>query len=447
MATKDEDVKADIRKLGGTLAAHKGWFTREYRTLSRQLDELLVPGRPSSEETLAIAKSRYEKLRVHADNVDAVIGQMCELTPEDSDHHLGRVSDVADMLSTIERGYTRLLDEAEARKQAQQDAAAAAATAVAAGAAAIGGAPGGAAQQRNRVREAISLRPERLAHDAGHVQLRDWLLQFREYYDGSYLEDGNIGQQHGYFYACIDRELRAYIRPLAARDAVVFQPDDATHTTSLEAHLRRYFDASVPIFVRRHNLFTMAFNRGESDSHFHTRMRAQADECDLASLGVNELLAQFQMAKTPNAVLKDEYLKTDGSLDSIVKTMTAYETRSKAVPVGATSAGGGLNALSNKPQGRSGSNGCSYCGGKDCRGRPSCPATGVTCLNCQRLGHFAHVCRQPKQQSTRQPAAPSTSRPQQQTGGKKGKKKVTEYKRRKATGHAPIEQDAEPQPS
>jgi hypothetical protein len=39
-------------------------------------------------------------------------------------------------------------------------------------------------------------------------------------------------------------------------------------------------------------------------------------------------------------------------------------------------------------------------------------------------------------------------RPQpQQTGGKKGKKKVTEYKRRKATGHAPIEQDAEPQPS
>jgi hypothetical protein len=154
------------------------------------------------------------------------------------------------------------------------------------------------------------------------------------------------------------------------------------------------------------------------------------------------------MAKTPNAVLKDEYLKTDGSLDSIVKTITAYETRSKAVPVGATSAGGGLNAMSNKPQGRSGSNGCSYCGGKDCRGRPSCPATGVTCLNCQRLGHFAHVCRQPKQARHNR----HVSRPHHQQrgrsnkpGGKKGKKKVTEYKRRKATGHAPIEQDAEPQ--
>jgi hypothetical protein len=43
------------------------------------------------------------------------------------------------------------------------------ATAAAAGAAALGGGPGGAAQQRNRVREAIGLKPEVLAHDAGHV--------------------------------------------------------------------------------------------------------------------------------------------------------------------------------------------------------------------------------------------------------------------------------------
>jgi hypothetical protein len=85
---------------------------------------------------------------------------MCELTPEDSDHHMSRGSDVAEMLSNIELSYTRLMDEAEARKQAQQDAAAAAATAAAAGAAALGGAPGGAAQQRNRVREAVGLKPE-----------------------------------------------------------------------------------------------------------------------------------------------------------------------------------------------------------------------------------------------------------------------------------------------
>jgi hypothetical protein len=107
MATKVEDVKADIKKLGGTLAAHKGWFTREYRTLSRQLDELLVPGRPSSEETLAIAKSRYEKLRVHADNVDAVIGQMCELTPEDSDHHLARGDQIWPICSVPSSAATR----------------------------------------------------------------------------------------------------------------------------------------------------------------------------------------------------------------------------------------------------------------------------------------------------------------------------------------------------
>jgi hypothetical protein len=215
------------------------------------------------------------------------------------------------------------------------------------------------------------------------------------------MEDGNDDERHGYFFACLDSELNASIQPRVDEHAVVFQPADVNHTTSLEAHLWRYFDAAVSIFVRRHHLFTMAFSRGETDSHFNTRLLAQARECDLANLGINELLAQLQMSKTPNAVLKDEYLKTDGSLAAITQTFTAYKTRTSAVPVGAVGATGGLNAMPSGSQGRSSSSGCSYCGGQNCKGRPSCSATGVTCLNCQRVGHFASVCRQPKQ--ARQP--------------------------------------------
>jgi hypothetical protein len=59
------DVKADIRKLVDSFAAHKGWFICDKFTLSRQLDALLKLGRPTSEESLALARSRYEKLRVH----------------------------------------------------------------------------------------------------------------------------------------------------------------------------------------------------------------------------------------------------------------------------------------------------------------------------------------------------------------------------------------------
>jgi hypothetical protein len=58
------------------------------------------------------------------------------------------------------------------------------------------------------------------------------------------------------------------------------------------------------------------------------------------------------------------------------------------------------------------------------------------------------VCRQPKQ--ARQPARNKTiagerNKNNNNTGNKKGKKKVTEYKRRKATGHAPLEQDEDAQ--
>jgi hypothetical protein len=72
MATKSE-VKADIKRLVGTLTAHKGWFTREHDALKRLLDALLDTSRPSSEESLALARSRFKKLQVHSDNVDQVL--------------------------------------------------------------------------------------------------------------------------------------------------------------------------------------------------------------------------------------------------------------------------------------------------------------------------------------------------------------------------------------
>jgi transposase InsO family protein len=445
MATKSE-VKADIKRLVGTLTAHKGWFTREHDALKRLLDALLDTSRPSSEDTLALARNRFKKLQVHSDNVDIVIREMCELTPEDSEHHMARGESIAEQVDEIELLFARVMDEAEERRQAQLTAAAAAAIAGAGGAAAAVGGPGHAPAQR-RVREAIGLKPAVLDHKAGHVKVREWLLQFKSYYHASHMEDGDDEERHGYFFACLDYDLNVSIRPKVDGNAVVFQPADVNHTTSLEAHLWRYFDTAVSIFVRRHHLFTMEFSRGETDSHFNTRMLAQARECDLAHLGINELLAQLQMSKTPNAVLKDEYLKTDGSLAAITRTFTAYETRTSAVPVGAVGASGGLNAMASGSQGRSSRSGCSYCGGQSCKGRPTCSATGETCLNCQRMGHFASVCRQPKQ--ARQPPQQKPLRgstqqkpsAQQNTGNKKGKKKVTEYKKRKASGHAPIEQD------
>jgi hypothetical protein len=443
MATKSE-VKADIKRLVGTLTAHKGWFTREHDALKRLLDALLDTSRPSSEDTLALARNRFKKLQVHSDNVDKVIREMCELTPEDSEHHMARGDAISEQLDEIELIFARVMDEAEERKQAQLTAAAAAAVGAGGAAAAIGG-PGHAPAQR-RVREAIGLKPAVLDHKAGHVKVREWLTQFKSYYHASHMEDGDDEERHGYFFACLDYDLNVSIRPKVDGNAVVFQPADVNHTTSLEAHLWRYFDTAVSIFVRRHHLFTMEFSRGESDSHFNTRMLAQARECDLAHLGINELLAQLQMSKTPNAVLKDEYLKTDGSLAAITRTFTAYETRTSAVPVGAVGASGGLNAMASGSQGRSSRSGCSYCGGQSCKGRPTCSATGETCLNCQRMGHFASVCRQPKQARQppqQKPLRGSTQKPsaQQNTGNKKGKKKVTEYKKRKASGHAPIEQD------
>jgi hypothetical protein len=224
--------------------------------------------------------------------VDEVIQQMCELTPDNSEHHLTRGAGVASLLRDIKLCFTLVIDAAKERKQAQLAAAAAAATAAAAGVAAAAGAPGAGAAAQRRVREAIGLKPKRLAHDAEHIALQEWLRQFRRYYHASHFRDGNDDEKHGYFLASPDLELRASIQPLVSDNAVIFQPTDVNHLTSLEAHLWWYYDTALSIFVRRHHLFTMEFHWGEADFHFNTRLRAQVAECDLANLGVNNHISQ-----------------------------------------------------------------------------------------------------------------------------------------------------------
>jgi hypothetical protein len=133
----------------------------------------------------------------------------------------------------------------------------------------------------------------------------------------------------------------------------------------------------------------MAFSHGKKDSQFYIWLLAQAAECDLNNLGTNQLLAQLLMSKSPDPILKDEYLKMDRELTNIVKTFQAYETQMSSVGISAV--GTGLNALVSRSQGSSSGNGCSFCGRANCRSRPSCPATDVACNNCQKLGHYAHV--------------------------------------------------------
>jgi hypothetical protein len=136
---------------------------------------------------------------------------------------MARGESIAEQVNDIELLFARVMDEAEERIQVQLNAAAAAANAGAAGAAAAVGGPGHAPAQR-RVREAIGIKPERLDHKAGHVRVREWLLQFKRYYHASHMEDGDDEERNGYFFACLNSDLNAAIQPKVDEHAVVFQP-------------------------------------------------------------------------------------------------------------------------------------------------------------------------------------------------------------------------------
>jgi hypothetical protein len=131
MATK-ANVKADVRQLVSPMAGYKGCFTCEERTLRKQWDALLEPGHPASEDSLALARSCLDKLTIHSNNMDGVIMELCCLTPEDSKQHLALGSNFVAQLSNIKLKFTRVMDQAKERKQAQLVATAAAANAAAA---------------------------------------------------------------------------------------------------------------------------------------------------------------------------------------------------------------------------------------------------------------------------------------------------------------------------
>ena len=109
-----------------------------------------------------------------------------------------------------------------------------------------------------------------------------------------------------------------------------------------------------------------------------------------------------------NSAMKSEVLrnfKHVRSVSDVIEMCEVYESANKvvsheAVQGGAIEASAGPRLENGKPrssQARRGAteNGaqCKYCGLIGCPGKPHCPAMHQPCYICQKLGHFAAVCR------------------------------------------------------
>jgi hypothetical protein len=400
-----------VARSRASLAAYKGHLTRAETNFDRQA-ALVLAAEPTTHAVAAL-ETAYEEVNDRWKKVRAVFDDLFDADPDEADRYNRDRDEYEDKVTAVRAKFMEAHNRVFRRMSGPR-------AAPAAGAA--GGAPEAAAGGQRGIREAKGLKPRELHYDDTHVTLRSWLEDFRAYYNGSKFEDGTDAERHAYFYACLDTKLAMRVRAAAVPTSAIFNTVGAApDETSLESLLTKEFDANDSLFARRYRYLSKRHNRDQKLSDWYVELRAEEDECDLAAVTPDLLSALKLCAECADPVLKDELLKTDGSLEAVVTAMKAYEVRvtnkNRTKPGGsASNAGGGSIAAM-----RGNCMGC----GSTCTSSSACPARGTTCNFCGKVGHWASVC---KKKASQGGASGSSG------GGRNKPRRKTDYRKAKERG-------------
>ena len=161
------------------------------------------------------------------------------------------------------------------------------------------------------------------------------------------------------------------------------------------AKLNEYFQEKRNLNSLRSELFATKPKEGETTKCWMERCRIIADQCELDKFSVKEALLLVMCQHTPLKKLQKEILVKDMKFDSAVTYASSLERAAKEQEAMVENRNTNLNKLTNKPKCKksnttSDNNSCSRCG----RMNPhQCRAIKAKCFNCQRVGHFAMMCR------------------------------------------------------
>ncbi|XP_077536748.1 uncharacterized protein LOC144149087 [Haemaphysalis longicornis] len=183
--------------------------------------------------------------------------------------------------------------------------------------------------------------------------------------------------------------------------------EERKHVEVVKKKFKEYFTPRTNLAYERYR-FNKMRQEGESFMEFLTAARLQAKKCKFGDL-TDELLRDRLIVGITNDDVREKLLadpaidlektvhmckgseqatkqlKEITTKDAEAKLLDALETKTKKKW---PSKG---KARTEEPQQRQ----CQYCGGT--HRRKECPAYGKKCITCNKMGHFAAVCRSRKQ--------------------------------------------------
>ena len=217
-------------------------------------------------------------------------------------------------------------------------------------------------------------------------------------------------------------DIRRIVKGLPIKVAETHADDEERDVYSpLKTALQTFFKPSVNITAERHVFRLRKQQEGESVTAFVGALRTLASRCEFDKTNVDtivnciirdQVIEGLRSSATRKELLAMSSLTLD---DAVAKAVGAEAATRNAELYGDTlntaqptldgialvrQTSGHVSRRSKAIEGRQTSMqaGCGFCGHRHQRGRSFCPAAQAKCHNCQKIGHFARVCRQPAQQ-------------------------------------------------
>ena len=228
-----------------------------------------------------------------------------------------------------------------------------------------------------------------------------WQAQWESYASLSGLSEESNDKQVKALTLCFSRETLTIVQNLGLNE------EERTKVSSVISAIKRYVEGHINESVERRNFRRRSQKSGESFDDFLVSLRELVktcnfcnDECVQKNLR-DQLIEGLSDGDTIEALLQEKDLTLDKAISKCRAQEAAKKQRANLTN-DHTETVAAIHKKRHSPPAT-----CPGCGARPHPGgRTQCPAYGISCHNCKKLGHFAKVCRS---KPTSEPNRPDTS--------------------------------------
>lgn len=274
-----------------------------------------------------------------------------------------------------------------------------------------------------------SLKPYILSKENSPLEFSQWKMQFRAFYAASHLERIDVVGQQAFFRKYIESNLMSVLDTKITATTELFDNELAPGTNSCFSELEKEFKLRYPLVARRFQLFSLRQARNESFTEYVAKIKMQATQCDLETLGIEGLLIYIAIVglNSSDFDLREKLLElSDMTMQEVDRVSRSYESARSAIR-GITGSGNveeGASARrvehrdtdndkrTNRPRdfkdynfdkvkGRTPrerlkllkeSRWCLRCGRHPYDKYQKCWAKSAQCFRCNEIGHLSYLC-------------------------------------------------------